>query len=87
MLDEIALLLYSRFLVANLLGNDSTDAAMTSVPVFYFGHNRLLLITFYHIRQLFPTIILDSLVCPLISNTDIRKHYPDKCDLTATYHI
>lgn len=61
--------------------------AMTSVLAFYSGRNRLLLVTSYHVRQLFPTIILDSLVCLLISNTDIKKHYPDKCELTATYHI
>lgn len=60
---------------------------MTSVLAFYLGHNRLLLVTFYHIRQLFPTIILDSLVCLLICNRDIEKHYTDKCDLTATYQI
>lgn len=47
---------------------------LTSVLAFFFGHNRLLLVTFYHIRQLFPTIMLDSLVFLLISNTDIKKH-------------
>lgn len=90
MLDKMALLLlYSRFLATKYLRKlfDWFFTPVTRVWDFYFCNNMLLLVTFYPIKQLVPTVIFDSLVCLLISNADIKKHYADKCDLTATYHI